>query len=175
MTIIENGSSSTASLTLTVAKDDHAFDPAGGTGAVGLTTYKIINAQSKIQEVYGKEVSDRLFLIAGARQLANLTKEDKMVNFNYSPRKVTSLDDLPDFLGIKLIPYEGLGLDSNGDPIAFLVTEKAIQLGVWKNLTVDMQKDLSINGAPLLIQSNLMIGAGRKREESVVQISCATV
>lgn len=172
-TVITNDSSASQALTLSVAVNDHQFD--SDSGDVGLTPSKLKLGQTLLQENYGWDGNSRLFCVAPARQIANLTTKAEVVSKDY--RNTAPLEGpgvhagLSGYLGITFIAYEDTGL-SGTDELAFLVTDDAITLGVYQDIKVEYAPDTTLVGNPDTISVTQALGATRRFEKKVVKIIC---
>lgn len=172
--VTAGGTTSNQALTLSVAVNDHTYD--SGSGDVGLTVSKLKKAIGELSSNYGYDGTQRLVCVAPYKQILNLTQDDQFVSSDF--RSKTPLEgpgvvaNASGFMNIDFIAFERTGTDSNDDELAFLLTDDAVKLGIFKPLYTDLFKDYKIVGSPDAIAVGEGVGAVRMYEEKVCSIAC---
>ena len=175
--VTENGSTTSTALTLSIAVDDHKFDPAGGSGDVALTEYKLRNAIALLQTNYGKQGSERVFCIGPTNQLFNVSTADQTVSSDFRVKKPLEgpgmIEGLSGYLGIDFVAYdEETDTDGSSDEICYVYTQSAVHMGIYIPLTVDVHKDTTRALSPDGLAVFQSVGATRMFEEKVVKVLC---
>jgi hypothetical protein len=176
--VTTNGAAANQALTLSVAVNDHQYDPAAGSADVALTSYKLKNALQKIRTGHGVDPGERVFVVAPSAQLMNLTMEDQVVSSDYRDHKPLEgpgvFGSLSGFLGLDFIEYDPATalVDGSADSRVFMYSESAIKLGIYIPLTVEIQSENTRVANPDGLSVWQAIGATRFYEEAVCEILC---
>jgi hypothetical protein len=173
-TIQVGGSTTTASISLSVAVNDHSYD--SGSGDVGLTAGKLKAALAKLHASYGYDGTQRLYCIAPSAQLMELATDNQVLSSDFRLKRPLEtpgvFPGLAGFMGIDFIAYEDTGLESTHNRV-YLLTEDAMKLGIFQDMKVEILKNPALTGNPDVISVTQAVGAVRMYEEKVVKILCA--
>lgn len=167
-----------------IAKD-YVFS--GSATDSGLTVDKLLFALEKLAEaeVYGpdqEEMGITLHIATNAKVNTTLLREvnsgigAKLLSKDYMPPTIDEKGYITKFLGINFVRTELIStVTSDDDKVALcpLWASDCFELGFWEDieLTIDRRPDLS-NALQFLSQAS--IGAGRLKDEGVIQIAART-
>jgi len=170
----ETGTGTAATITQTVAVNDHTFD--SGTGNVGLTVGKLINARKQIlaQRKRMGLPTDDLVVLTNVAQFSKLFADDKFVSFFYNKEKPLSGDEPASYLGMSFVTTEEIPLNSSSRDQVIVCDKNALILGAPADFSpVAIEPRHDKQGKVWQVKGDLDFGAVRMEEELVVVIDCA--
>jgi hypothetical protein len=177
--VITNGSSTPTALPAAskVAVNDHSYDPAAGTNAIGLTSFKLKEALKILGEAEVDVTRETIYCIAPQAQLMALTMDNQVVNSDFRGKKPLEggpgVDtDISGFMGITFIRYEETDLVNTTDQTAYIYPASSVKLGIRQPLQIEVNKDITLVGNPDALSATEDLGAVRMYEEKVIQIAC---
>lgn len=173
----QTGGGSAATLSQTVAVNDHTFDSADlvGTGNVGLTVGKLLNAQQQIlTQKRPMGIPDgELDVFMSADQMAHIYTEPRFTNFFYNDKRPIETGGLPGILNMRFHVTMDIPNDSSGNNQVIVTDRNAIVIGSPNErpmIAIEPRYDLV--GKVWQVKGELSVGAVRMEEELVVSISC---
>ena len=145
----------------------------GGT-ASGLTVAKIIETKRILRHYHNNLEVDTPTMVIGSQQESDLLNQVQVVSTEFNDKPVLVDGHVKRFLGFDIVVMERLPqttLNTTRGILAFV--KSGLYLGVWKDMTnnIDMRPDLS--GRPWQILTQTMFGATRTQPGKVIQILCA--
>ncbi len=180
-----NGAASNASFdsanTILVNTNTYGRDGAGAalSGDTGLHTGKLILAKQKLMAAHVDPSRQEIFVVANAKQLTKLldslnAQGNARKDFiSKTPLNIPGIDlALDGFLGMRFVHYEDVGIDANSDEYVYVLTRDAVKLGVWKDVSVEVDRRIDIEGSPDVAVTSMTIGAVRMDEAQIVRIAC---
>ncbi len=170
----ETGGGTAATITQTVAVNDHTYD--AGTGNVGLTVGKLINARKQIlaQRKRMGLPTDDLVVLTGVTQFSKLFADDRFVSFFYNKDKPLAGDEPSSFLGMSFVTTEEIPQNSNSRDQVIVCDKNALVLGAPADFSpVVIEPRYDRQGNVWQVKGDLDFGAVRMEEELVVVIDCA--
>lgn len=147
----------------------------GAAAASGLTVAKIIEAKRIFEKNHNDLEVDRPTMVIGSQQHSDLLNQVQVVSTEFNSRPVLGDDGMVrSFLGFDVVISERLPQTTANTTRGVLVFVKSgLYLGVWRDMThnIDIRTDLS--GRPWQILTSTMYGATRTQPGKVLQILCA--
>lgn len=159
------------SQSLTVAS---TFDD--GSTHVGITVKKLIEIRRLFRHLHVDLESDPLCLVAGSQQEADLLSQVQVVSTEYRNTAVLEDGKVTRFMGFDIVYSERLAsvtVDTSFTVRNVIAMAKSgIYLGMWKDMTndVDIRKDLS--GLPYQLYTMHMFGATRLEPGRLIKVQC---
>lgn len=146
-----------------------------GATASGLTVAKVIEAKRIFEHYHNDLEMDKPTMVIGSQQHSDLLNQVQVVSTEFNSRPVFDGDgNVKQFLGFDIVVSERLPQTTAGSVRGVLTFVKSgMYLGVWKDMThnIDIRHDLS--GRPWQVLSQTMYGATRLQPGKVLQILCA--
>ncbi len=180
-----NGSASNIAFdsanTILVNSNTYGRDATGAalTGDTGLHTGKLKQAKKILAANHVDLSRTELFVVANAKQLTNLldsidaTGRSRVDFMSKTPLMMPGLElALDGYLSMRFISYEDVGLDANSDEYVYVLTRDAVKLGIWKDVHVEIDKWVHIQGSPDAVVTGMTIGSVRVDEAQIVRIAC---
>jgi hypothetical protein len=146
----------------------------GSASASGLTVAKIIEAKRIFEHYHNDLEMDRPTMVIGSQQHSDLLNQVQVVSTEFAERPVLVEGIVRQFLGFDVVISERLPQTTVNSVRGVLVFVKSgLYLGVWKDMTnnIDVRTDLS--GRPWQILTQTMYGATRTQPGKVIQILCS--
>lgn len=146
----------------------------GSASASGLTVAKFIEARRILEHYHNDLEMDRPTMVIGSTQHSDLLNQVQIVSTEFTERPILSEGRVRQFLGFDIVISERLPQTTAGSVRGVLCFVKSgLYLGVWKDMTnnIDIRTDLS--GRPWQILTETMFGATRTQPGKVLQILCA--
>ena len=162
-------SSPTAPAGAVVAVNSWAYG--NGSGNVGLTVSKLIEASVALDAAEGDEDEVR-FLVLGAKQKGNLLATTEATSDDYNEVKALVEGKITRFMGFNVIHSERLSQDTNGYTRVPAYRKSAIGLGIAKDIwsRMDERPDKRFSW---YVYAAMSLGATRLEEAKLVEIKCA--
>ena len=146
----------------------------GSSSASGLTVAKVIEAKRILRHYHNNLEMDQPTMVIGSQQESDLLNQVQVVSTEFNDKPVLVDGHVKRFLGFDIVVSERLPQTTVNTTRGVLVFVKSgLYLGVWKDLTnnIDIRTDLS--GRPWQILTQTMYGATRTQPGKVLQILCA--
>ena len=147
----------------------------GSASASGLTVAKIIEAKRIFEHYHNDLEIDRPTIVIGSQQHSDLLNQVQVVSTEFNTRPVLGDDGMVrSFLGFDVVISERLVQTTANSVRGVLAFVKSgLYLGIWKDMTnnIDIRNDLS--GRPWQILTQTMYGATRTQPGKVIQILCS--
>lgn len=146
----------------------------GSGTANGLTVAKIIETKRILRHYHNDLETDPATIVCGSQQESDLLNQVQVVSTEFNDRPVLVDGRVKRFLGFDIVVSERVPQSTAGSVrgvIAFV--KSGLYLGVWRDLTnnIDIRTDLS--GRPWQVLTSTMFGATRTQPGKIVQILCA--
>jgi len=146
----------------------------GSASASGLTVAKFIEAKRILRHYHNDLEMDTPTMVIGSQQESDLLNQVQVVSTEFNDRPVLVDGHVRRFLGFDIVMSERLPQTTVNTTRGVLCFVKSgLYLGVWKDMTnnIDVRTDLS--GRPWQILTQTMYGATRTQPGKVLQILCA--
>jgi hypothetical protein len=146
----------------------------GSASASGLTVAKIIEAKRIFTHYHNNLEMDPPTMVIGSQQESDLFNQVQVVSTEFNERPVLVDGRVKRFLGFDIVVSERLTQTTVNSVRGILCFVKSgLYLGVWKDMTnnIDIRTDLS--GRPWQVLTQTMYGATRTQPGKVVQILCS--
>jgi len=146
----------------------------GAASASGLTVEKIIECKRVLRHYHNDLEMDTPTMVIGSQQESDLLNQVQVVSTEFNDKPVLVDGHVKRFLGFDVVMSERLPQTTVNVTRGVLVFVKSgLYLGVWKDMTnnIDVRTDLS--GRPWQILTQTMYGATRTQPGKVIQILCA--
>lgn len=140
----------------------------------GLTVAKIIETKRILRHYHNDLEMDTPTMVIGSQQESDLLNQVQVVSTEFNDRPVLVDGHVKRFLGFDVVVSERVPQTTTGSVRGVLAFVKSgVYLGVWKDMThnIDIRTDLS--GRPWQILTQTMFGATRTQPGKVIQILCA--
>lgn len=149
-------------------------DTFGASASTGMTYPKLTEAW-RIMEHHQVDLdADRPSVVIGSQQHADLKKQAEVLNRDFNPSGSTERGAVPNIAGFDVIRSERLQTSSSNtlrNCIAFV--KSGIHLGVWKDLAVSINRQITKSGEPWEAYAMASVGGTRTQQFKVIQINCA--
>lgn len=145
----------------------------GGT-ASGLTVAKIIELKRILRKYHNDLEMDTPTLVIGSQQESDLLNQVQVVSTEFNDRPVLVDGHVKRFLGFDVVMSERLPqttVNTTRGVLAFV--KSGLYLGVWKDMTNNIDNRVDLSGRPWQILTQTMFGSTRTQPGKVVQILCA--
>lgn len=147
----------------------------GAASANGLSVAKLIEAKRILRHYHNDLESERLTLVIGSQQEADLLNQVQVVSTEFNDRPVLVDGQVKRFLGYDIIVTERLpyNVGASNQRGALAYVESGMYLGVWQDMMnrISIRNDLS--SEPWDLFSRMSIGATRLQPGKVLQILCS--
>lgn len=172
------GSATTASLSNTVAVNDHVYHPTAATNDICLTPSKLRQALKLMAEDYVNVTGKKVYVAASSNQLellrtvggAEISSRDYRSNAGNIELPGVDLA-LQGYLGLTFIRYENIPLSSTNEQV-IVFTEDAMKGLERQPVDVRVFEDTMTIGNPVVVSAVMDIGLVRMHDEAVVKILC---
>lgn len=145
----------------------------GGT-ASGLTVAKIIEAKRILRHYHNDLEMDMPTMVIGSQQESDLFNQVQVVSTEFNDKPVLVDGHVRRFLGFDIVVSERLPQTTVGTVRGVLVFVKSgLYLGVWKDMTNNIDNRVDLSGRPWQILTQTMYGATRTQPGKVLQILCS--
>lgn len=145
-----------------------------GSTACGLTVSKIIEAKRILEHYHNDLEMDRPTMVIGSQQHSDLLNQVQVVSTEFNERPVMDKGIVRQFLGFDIVISERLPQTTVNTTRGVLVFVKSgLYLGVWKDMTNNIEPRPDLSGRPWQILTQTMYGATRTQPGKVLQILCA--
>lgn len=164
-----------------IISTDHTFDEGKGSGAVGLTYYKLLNAKMILEQQYGQDAVGRLHCAVTAQEKNTLVASTKLSSSLFVPGEAVLFmnGSVPNYLGVNfhlvaddmLVTGTTIAGDGGTNRFIYVWYEDGVALDINEDLLVriDQRTDMNMAWQPY---ARWMMGAVRLDDKAVVQISC---
>lgn len=141
-----------------------------GTGNVGMTVSKAIEAKVALDAAEGDENEER-YMVCSAVQIGNMLATTEATSADYNSVKALVEGTINSFLGFRWIRSERLALDGSSFRRVAAYRKSGMGLGVAKDIWTRVQEraDKSFSD---YVYAAMSIGASRLEECKVVEIKC---
>ena len=146
----------------------------GSGSASGLTVAKIIETKRILEHYHNDLEMDRPTMVIGSQQHSDLLNQVQVVSTEFNERPVMVDGIVRQFLGFDIVISERLPQTTVNTTRGVLVFVKSgLYLGVWKDMTNDIDRRADLSGKPWQILTQTMYGATRTQPGKVIQVLCA--
>lgn len=151
-------------------------DTFGASASTGMTYPKLVEAWRIMEHHQVQLDQDRPTVVIGSQQHADLKKQSEVLNsdFNGAAGATMQSGRVPNIAGFDVLRSERLQTSSSNtlrNCIAFV--KSGIHLGVWRDLTVSINRQITKSGEPWEAYAMASVGATRTQQFKVIQINCA--
>jgi len=146
----------------------------GASSDVGLTVAKLREAKRLLMAADVNVDEDPLFAPIGATQHDNLLAEAQVISSDFNGgAPVLKEGKIMRFLGINFIHTElAVANLVSGDATIPVWAKSGMHLGMWNDITTDLDRRKDLQGLPWQAYVYLTAGSTRLEEKKVVQIAC---
>lgn len=139
-------------------------------GSTGLSSTKLLNG---LEIIKGNDVDpdEKLYCAITAAQENDLMLDEKIINNDYSQGAVLDKGIVGRWGNINFIRSEQLLLNGSNERRVLLYTEKALGLGIARDITMKVGDNVA-NSFTKTLYLKLDIGATRIEDEKIVEIAC---
>lgn len=149
-------------------------DTFGASASTGMTYPKLVEAWRIMEHHQVNLDQDQPAVVIGSQQHADLKKQAEVLNSDFTTSSNVSGGRVPNLAGFDIYRSERLATSSSNtlrNCIAFV--KSGIHLGVWRDLTVSINKQITKSGEPWEAYAMASVGATRTQQWKVIQINCA--
>ena len=136
----------------------------------GLNVAKLI-AASKLLGQNDVDPDEDKYLVANARQISSLLKDEKLSSHDYNVVKPLVEGQVSKYMGFTIIPCNRIGVDSNSDDKVLFWAKGGILLGIGKDISGRISERADKNYSTQVFAS-MTVGATRMEEARVGYIEC---
>ncbi len=136
----------------------------------GLNVAKLIAANAKLG-ANDVDPDEEKYLIANARQISSLLKDEKLSSHDYNIVKPLVDGQVAKYMGFTIIPCNRITTDGNSDDQVLYWAKRGMCLGVGRDITTKITERPDKNYATQVFAS-MSIGATRLEEARVGVILC---
>lgn len=146
-----------------------------GSTASGLTIAKIIETKRIFEHYHNDLEYDKPTMVIGSKQHSDLLNQVQVVSTEFNTRPILAEDGMvKSFLGFDVVISERLPQTTPGTTRGVLAfVRSGLYLGVWKDMTHNIDIRFDLSGRPWQVLTQTMFGATRLQPGKVVQILCA--
>lgn len=146
----------------------------GASAAAGLTVAKMIEAKRILRHYHNDLDMDPATMVIGSQQESDLLNQVEVVSTEFNSRPTLVDGRIKQFLGFDIVVMERLPQTTINTTRGVLVFVKSgLYLGVWKDITNNIDPRPDLSGRPWQVYSTGMTGAVRMQPGKVLQILCA--
>lgn len=147
----------------------------GSASASGLTVAKFIEAKRIFEHYHNDLEMDRPTMVIGSQQHSDLLNQVQVVSTEFNERPLFDGNgSVKQFLGFDIVISERLPQTTVGSVRGVLAFVKSgLYLGVWKDMTNNIDNRVDLSGRPWQILTQTMYGSTRTQPGKVLQILCA--
>lgn len=160
--------------TFTTASYQIASTFGNGSTACGLTVSKLIECKRIFRHYHNNLEYDPPTIVIGSQQESDLLNQVQVVSTEFNDRPVLVDGQVKRFLGFDVVLSERLPqttVNSVRGVLAFV--KSGLYLGIWKDMTNNIDNRVDLSGRPWQILTQTMYGATRTQLGKVVQILCS--
>ena len=146
----------------------------GSSAASGLTVAKFIEAKRILRHYHNELESDQPTMVIGSQQESDLLNQVEIVSTEFADAPKLVDGRVKRFLGFDIVVMERLPQTTVNTTRGVLCFVKSgMYLGMWKDLTNNIDPRVDLTGRPWQIYTSAMFGATRLQPGKVLQILCA--
>lgn len=146
----------------------------GSASASGLTVAKIIETKRILRHYHNNLEQDTPTMVIGSQQESDLLNQVQVVSTEYNDRPVLVDGHVKRFMGFDIVVSERLPQTTINTTRGVLVFVKSgLYLGVWKDMSNNIDQRPDLSGRPWQVLTQTMYGATRTQPGKVVQVLCA--
>lgn len=146
----------------------------GSSSASGLTVAKIIETKRILRHYHNNLEQDTPTMVIGSQQESDLLNQVQVVSTEFNDRPVLVDGHVKRFLGFDIVVSERLPQTTIGTTRGVLCFVKSgLYLGVWKDMTNNIDQRPDLSGRPWQVLTQTMYGATRTQPGKVIQVLCA--
>lgn len=146
----------------------------GAASASGLTVAKFIEAKRILRHYHNQLESDPPTMVIGSQQESDLLNQVEVVSTEFADRPHLVDGQVKRFLGFDIVVMERLPQTTINSVRGVLCFVKSgIHLGMWKDMTTNIDPRADLSGRPWQVYNTAMSGAVRMQPGKVLQILCA--
>lgn len=164
-----DGSTSTAFDTNMVV-DVQTVWPGVSAADTGLNVAKLI-AASRLLGQNDVDPDEEKFLVANARQISSLLKDEKLSSHDYNVVRPLVEGQVSKYMGFTIIPCNRIGVDSNSDDKVLFWAKGGLLLGLGAEIKTRIS-ERDDKGYSTQVFAAMTIGATRMEEARVGYIEC---
>jgi Phage capsid protein len=146
----------------------------GSASASGLTVAKIIECKRILRHYHNDLEIDTPTMVIGSQQESDLLNQVQVVSTEFNDRPVLVDGHVKRFLGFDIVVSERLPqptVNSVRGVLAFV--KSGLYLGIWKDMTNNIDIRFDLSGRPWQVLTQTMYGATRTQPGKVIQILCS--
>jgi hypothetical protein len=144
----------------------------GAAAATGMNFQKITTALKMLQANEVDVDMEELYMPVTAKIWNDLINDPEINNKQYGGLLDYKSGKMMEVMGVKIVRYNSLDADSNTYTRVPLYCKSAVQLGIWKDVSVTITPNVATKNNNTQIFSEMFIGATRLEEEKVIEILC---
>jgi hypothetical protein len=145
----------------------------GASANTGLTVAKLREAKRILMANEVDLENDPIYCAVTATQHDNLLAEAQVISQDYNDGLVLKEGKIQRFLGFDFVHTELLALDTNSYRRVPCWSKSGMHLGIWGDVTTDVDRRKDLQGLPWQIYVYLTAGSCRTEEKKVVEVKCA--
>lgn len=146
----------------------------GSGSASGLTVAKIIEAKRILRHYHNDLETDQATIVCGSQQESDLYNQVQVVSTEFNDKPVLVDGKVTRFLGFDIVYSERLPQTTVNTTRGVLIFVKSgLYLGIWKDMTTNIDTRADLSGRPWQILTQIMYGATRTQPGKVIQVLCA--
>ena len=146
----------------------------GAASASGLTVAKFIEAKRILRHYHNQLEVDQPTMVIGSQQESDLLNQVEVVSTEFADRPMLVDGRVKRFLGFDIVVMERLPQTTVNTTRGILCFVKSgVYLGMWKDLTNNIDPRVDLTGRPWQVYTMAMFGATRLQPGKVLQILCA--
>lgn len=146
----------------------------GSASASGLTVAKMIETKRILRHYHNDLETDTPTIVIGSQQESDLLNQVQVVSTEFNDRPVLVDGHVKRFLGFDVVVMERLPQTTVGSVRGVLAfVRSGLYLGVWKDMTNNIDNRFDLSGRPWQILTQTMYGATRTQPGKVIQILCS--
>jgi hypothetical protein len=149
-------------------------DTFGASASTGMSYPKLVEAWRIMRHRQVDLDMERPCVLMGSQQESDLKKQMEVISKEYNERPVIENGVVTSLAGFDFVVSERLATSSSDtlrNCIAFVPS--GLYLGIWKDMTIDIDNRKDLSSHPWQLYSMISAGATRTQQWKVLQINCA--
>ena len=149
-------------------------DTFGASASTGMTYPKLVEAFRLMRFHQVDLDAERPCVIIGSQQESDLKKQQEVISKEYNERPVIESGRVTSLAGFDILVSERLSTSSSSTlRNTFAFVGSGLYLGIWKDMTVDIDNRKDLSSHPWQLYSMISMGATRTQQWKIIQINCA--
>lgn len=149
-------------------------DTFGASASTGMTYPKLVEAWRILRHYQNDMEGMRPCIVMGSQQESDLKKQQEVISHEYNERPVVESGVVTSLAGFDIVVSERLNTSSSNTlRNCFAFMPDGLYLGLWKDMTTQVDRRLDLSSQPWQLYSMISAGATRLQQYKIIQVNAA--